>query len=421
MLLKPIAITMLVAALCCSCDSASAKQRRAFVVGIDQYVNLPERAQLKKAVGDAKAVRATLAGLGFEVTVATNAEATRSGFYKGWTDFIAKIQDGDEVAFVFSGHGVEINGNNYLLPSDIPRIPSWREELLKHESIPLREILIDLGEKRPAFTLIIIDACRENPLEREGGRGASTRDGLAPVNADKAAKGTFIMYSAGAHEIALDRLPGNDMSDTSVYMRLLLPQLKQRGVSLLDMADLVGQAVRDLAATVGHEQNPAFYVGVSGARLICLAGCATAPMPDTSRNDAISTPPAVTAVVPPAVPKPPTFSGEWLVTTRWTKKCTNPGRSMKIAVDSAGRIVDLFRLGEKGRIIESVKENIRGGKVSENGRIALRYAVVPRAGALQHINILEGSLVEGSGRARSERNGRVMGCPGFFSVSAITS
>jgi tetratricopeptide (TPR) repeat protein/formylglycine-generating enzyme required for sulfatase activity len=249
---------------------AQTEKRVAFVVGIDRYDNLGTHAQLQKAVGDANAMAAALSSLEFAVTMEAN--ATRSTFNLRWQEFLNSIAPGDTAAVVFSGHGVEINGVNYLLPRDVPRIRLGRDELLKRESLSLHELLSDLRERRPRFTFIVLDACRDNPFA-DGGKAVGGARGLARVEPPD---GTFIMFSAGAYQTALDRLSDDDKAPTSIYTRTLVPLLKTPGMSLLDMADQVGEQVRDLAATVSHQQTPSFYSGVVGGRRLCIAGCTAA-------------------------------------------------------------------------------------------------------------------------------------------------
>jgi TolA-binding protein len=81
------------------------------------------------------------------------------------------------------------------------------------------------------------------------------------------------MFSAGAGHTALDRLDDADKAPTSLFTRTLLPLMLKPGLSLLDMADEVGEKVRSLAQSVGHNQTPAFYSRVIGGRRVCLAGC----------------------------------------------------------------------------------------------------------------------------------------------------
>jgi hypothetical protein len=103
-------------------------------------------------------------------------------------------------------------------------------------------------------------------------RSSGTRGGgLAPLKGEPP-KGTFIMYSAGAGESALDRLPGNDPDPrNSIFTRKLLPLLGTKGLALHDLARQLRADVLQLASTVPHQQRPAYYDGVIGK--YCLAGC----------------------------------------------------------------------------------------------------------------------------------------------------
>jgi hypothetical protein len=245
----------------------TAATRHAFVVGVNTYDNLAPDKQLAKAVNDARAVGETLTGLGF--TVSRQEDLKRAELNKAWQSFLARVQPGDMVAVFFSGHGVQVGGINYLLPRDVPKLGSGEDGLLRGESLSLQQMLDDLKQRSPGLSLVIIDACRENPFPLPGGKSIGGTRGLAHIDPPK---GTFVLYSAGAGELALDRLPGKDPAKTSVFTRSLLPLLKTPGLKLQDVAVQTREAVRKLAASVPHEQNPAYYDGISGPPA-CLAGC----------------------------------------------------------------------------------------------------------------------------------------------------
>ena len=171
--------------------SAACAEKRAFVVGIDSYSNLNGR-QLQKARNDAKAIASALKEAGFAVVLGQ--DLTRSQFTAEWSSFLDTIGEGDEIAFFFAGHGVELGGRNYLIPSDIPAITPGRDEQIARESLSLQEFLSDIRGRKPRFSLLIIDACRENPFERAEFRSSGGRGGLANPEPPE---GTFIMYSAG--------------------------------------------------------------------------------------------------------------------------------------------------------------------------------------------------------------------------------
>jgi hypothetical protein len=257
--------------------------RKAMVVGIDRYDNLPAAQQLDRAVNDASAIASTLASLHFAVTPGKN--LSRAQFNALWQAFLDAIKPGDDIVIYFAGHGVEIEGLNFLIPRDIPAIRFGRQEQLKRESISVSELLLDLRRKRPQASIVILDACRDHPFVPDELRATPTgRGGLAEI---KDPGGTFIMYSAGAGQTALDRLPDNDSDKlNSVYTRKLLPLMRQPGLTLTDLAQRVRREVHDLAATVPHPQTPAYYDGLLLQTPFCLAGCG--PAPDDGSKDLVA-------------------------------------------------------------------------------------------------------------------------------------
>jgi len=238
---------------------AFAGRRLALVIGINRYDNLPPDRTLKKALGDAKEMSETLSRLGFEVE--TGLDVDRHEFNRLWARFIARLASDDSAVFHFSGHGVELSGLNYLVLRDAPDAGSAGETLVRDESVALNRLLEDLRGKGPRVSLLILDACRNNPFEDGRGRSIGGARGLARIEAPK---GTFIMYSAGIGQTALDRLGDADKNPSSVYTRTLLPLIATPGLSLSDIAKKVRGRVRALALTAGNEQTPAYYDEVIG-------------------------------------------------------------------------------------------------------------------------------------------------------------
>jgi len=197
--LMPLIVLAVFAVVAAS--SPAAAKRVALVVGINQYENLDAAEQLQKAVGDSHAVGDALRSLGYDVEEADN--IARLDFLRQWQHFLNRIEPGDEAAFFFAGHGVEIGGLNFLLPADVPRVASGEEEVLKASALSLNGFLEQARERKPQMALYVIDACRDNPFANAGGRGIGGTRGLTLVEPPT---GTFVMFSAGAGETALDRL-----------------------------------------------------------------------------------------------------------------------------------------------------------------------------------------------------------------------
>ncbi len=253
-----------------------AEKRVALVVGNNDYANV---IRLHKAVNDATTMSQTLRSIGFDVTEAINVSRRDMNF--AVQGFVNQIEPGDIAMVFFAGHGVEIRGENFLLPVDIPDATPGQEDFVKGEAISLNDILLRLKRRKARLNIVILDACRDNPFTRSAGRSLGASRGLARVSAPK---GTFVMYSADAGEQALDRLNDNDRNANSVFTRTLVPMLKQPGLDLVSIARETRRKVRKLALGVSHEQTPAYYDAVLGDFFFTSKGPAPVEPPQTSGN-----------------------------------------------------------------------------------------------------------------------------------------
>jgi uncharacterized caspase-like protein len=235
---------------------ASAEARRALIVGINDYREIPP---LQKAVGDADALKATLESLGFTVDLVLNAD--RRELNRAVSSFQSSLQPGDTALIHFSGHGVEIDGQNYLLPADIPKPQSGQQDFIKSEAVSLGDLMQRIAASGASTRIFIVDACRDNPFAASGGRGLGGTRGLTLVDPPA---GSFVLYSAGYQQSALDRLSDTDEEPTSVYTRVLTKRLLEPGVQLAVLAQEVRSDVEALAKSVGHVQRPAYYDELSG-------------------------------------------------------------------------------------------------------------------------------------------------------------
>jgi formylglycine-generating enzyme required for sulfatase activity/uncharacterized caspase-like protein len=253
------AVFIIVTFLALAAAGAAEAKRVALVIGINVYDNLSPNQQLVKAGNDARAVASAFKEVGFQVILAE--DTGRTAFLKAWQRFLDTVAPGDVTALFFSGHGIEINGSNYLLVRDIPPAADG-EEVLKNSGFRLQALMDRLKEQRPQVSILIVDACRDNPYANLGGRrGLGSARGLKP---EEPARGTLIMMSAGTGQEALDALSATDPDPNSVYTRTLLPLLKEPGLEITDLAKRLRGNVEALAATVRHEQRPAFYHELSG-------------------------------------------------------------------------------------------------------------------------------------------------------------
>jgi hypothetical protein len=236
--------------------SASAIRRIALVIGNDRYENLEP---LQKAVNDSRVVGDSLAKIGFDVIRVEN--AVRRLMNQKMVEFTGKVGRGDTAFFFFSGHGVEIRGQNFLLPVDMPKVGENQEGIVTGEGIPADSIIEQLQSRGAKVTMVVLDACRENPFAKQGTRGVGATRGLAQITAPE---GVFVLYSAGVGQTALDRLSNTDRDPNSVFTRKFIQALNTPGLSVQEMAKRTQFAVRELAGTVNHPQMPAYYDQILG-------------------------------------------------------------------------------------------------------------------------------------------------------------
>lgn len=279
--LRQFLITVLMALASLLAPPASASDRVALIIGIDEYENVP---RLSKATGDAIALGARLEQLGFEVDMLLN--GSRREIAQKLSGLRARAESATTVLVHFSGHGVASGGENFLLPKDVST-PGMDPHLLEYEAISQSQLIDTLGprEGQNRQLILIVDACRDNPYAKST-RSFGTERGLARIEPPR---GVFIMYSAGFGETALDSLGEKDTEPTSVYTRVLLQQLARPGANLIDIANDTRAAVANLASGIGHQQNPASYDQVDGRKVVLFPGAKTGgadKVPDESSAEA---------------------------------------------------------------------------------------------------------------------------------------
>jgi hypothetical protein len=250
--LRAILAFSLVAPLLALAAPAQAEKRVALVIGNNDYKNVPK---LQKAVNDARTMGDTLKQLGFSVMVAEN--QTRQAFSQTLLAFDAAVAPGDTAFFFYAGHGFEIAGQNFLLPTDVPAASEGQEELVRDASVLADRIIERLQNKKVRTAILVFDACRNNPFERSGTRAVAGGGGLAPMT--QLPEGVFSVFSAGPRQTALDRLSNTDDNPNSVFTRTFAKELLQPGENLVQVAQHTRRLVSEMAETVSHKQIPVYF------------------------------------------------------------------------------------------------------------------------------------------------------------------
>lgn len=227
--------------------------RKALVIGNDGYKFV---SKLVNAKEDARVMADNLKTVGYNVTLKT--DLSEKEMKAALRAFKSQVDAGDEVAFFYAGHGVQLGNSNYLVPIDVA---GEGEEQMRDEGISLQRVLDDMSERRAKFTLAVVDACRDNPFKSNGRAIGGMVRGLAPTTA---ATGQMVVFSAGTGQQALDKLGPNDKEKNGLFTRIFVREMQKPGISVDRVVRNVRGEVVNLAKSVGHDQVPAIYDQVVG-------------------------------------------------------------------------------------------------------------------------------------------------------------
>jgi len=217
-------------------DSALAvggENRIALIIGNGAYKSAP----LKNPVKDARDMAALLKSLGFAVTLKVDAE--QKDMEEAVRQFGLDLRQGGVGLFYFAGHGLQVGGNNYLVPVDA-KIQT--ESDVRFECVDAGRVLGKMEDAGNSLNIVILDACRNNPFSR-GFRSAER--GLAEM---RAPTGSLIAYATAPGSVASD---GAD--DNGIYTKHLLKTMRTPGLPITDVFMRVRMGV---VAETGKKQVP---------------------------------------------------------------------------------------------------------------------------------------------------------------------
>ncbi len=228
-------LAMVLVAFATFADTARAQDRWALVLGVSTY-DSPLVTPLKNTLNDARTVAASLNNMGFKVYYLEN--ATKNEINSA-LDLIEIDQPGREVGlFYFAGHAVQLEGQNFVLPSDID--PKGGKTL-RTDAVSVNEVVARMNAIGTRSLVVILDACRNSPLPGESASGT----GLALVDAPP---NTVIAYSTSPGAVAFDGAGAN-----SPYTAALASSLEGSEKDFRDVLRLVRAKVR---LATGGEQTP---------------------------------------------------------------------------------------------------------------------------------------------------------------------
>ncbi|MEM6625117.1 MAG: SUMF1/EgtB/PvdO family nonheme iron enzyme [Pseudomonadota bacterium] len=230
-------------------------RRLALVIGNAEYEQLPD---LKNPLNDARLISESLESLGFEVSRLQN--ASRNEMLQAVRQHAQNVAAAgrNSVSFVyFGGQGVEIDGQNYLIPTDLS---AHEPATVRSDSLLLNDVISEIDTVGPAASLFVLDTCRNDPFS---GQRGSIGQGFAPANAPT---NTFIAFAVEPGGIALDSLDARD--NNSPYTSTLAETLLIPGLSV---QDAFAEVRRKVTAATSGEQVP--WISDRLASEFCFAGC----------------------------------------------------------------------------------------------------------------------------------------------------
>jgi len=213
--------------------------RKALVVGNGAYQAGP----LANPANDAADVAKVLGEAGFEVALRVNRSLAEMA--EDLREFKRGIGKGDVALFFYAGHGVQVDGANYLLPVDNRTIPDTSE--LRRRAIDAQDYVTAMAEAGAKLNIIMLDACRDNPLpavSRSAGRG------LAVMSAPRSSE-TVIVFATKAGDVASD---GDGRNST--FTKAFLETVTTPDLDLVNLFNTVGAKVR---TSTGGMQIPTIY------------------------------------------------------------------------------------------------------------------------------------------------------------------
>ena len=216
------------------------EKRIALVVGNADYSDSYGYGNLENPVNDAELMTLALQKAGFEVSYVK--DANDADFMRALAEFGSQISIGNNVTalFYYSGHGMQVDGQNYLVPINAN---IQNEADLQLENISTGRIMNHFAENFNGTNIIILDACRNNPFERNFLR--SSENGLSVMSAPK---GTYIAYSTAPGEFAADGTDGN-----SIFTKQLAENLLVEGITIEEVFKLTR---RQVAEQTNNKQIP---------------------------------------------------------------------------------------------------------------------------------------------------------------------
>ncbi len=251
-MLRSLFLLLLAFSLLVLAEPAQAEKRVALVIGISNYQRVP---RLANPTHDAEAMGALFKQAGFDV-VDEERDLGIADLRRVIREFSEKSRDADIAVVYYAGHGIEVDGTNYLVPADAKLASDFDVE---DETVSLDRLLRSLDPVK-RLRLVILDACRENPFSSSMRRNFASRSigrGLARVEPTTA--NTLVAFATKAGAVADD-----GAGENSQYASALVKYIAEPGV---DLRLAFGRVRDEVLNKTGNRQEPFVYGSLGGDNL----------------------------------------------------------------------------------------------------------------------------------------------------------
>ncbi|MEK9284215.1 caspase family protein [Bradyrhizobium sp. ISRA442] len=251
---------------------AHAEKRVALVIGNSAYRSVP---QLANPVSDAGLIGGMFKRAGFD-SVEVKQDLSGAEMRKALREFGTRTRDADVAVVYYAGHGMEVDGNNYLIPTDAAL---ETDTDVYDEAFPLDRVLVAI-EPAKQLRLVILDACRDNPFAKTMKRTVASRAigrGLAKI--EPTSPNTMIAFAAKAGSTASDGDSKNSPFATALGDHLLKPGL--------DLRKAFGFVRDDVLKATGYKQEPFVYGSLGGDDVALVPAKPVAAGPQANPQDSV--------------------------------------------------------------------------------------------------------------------------------------
>jgi hypothetical protein len=270
---------------------AQAERRVALVIGNSDYRNA---SALPNTINDANAIAALFRSVGFEV-VSLRTELGVLEFKRAVRDFLITAETAEIAVVYYAGHGIEVNGANFLIPVDAKLA---RDYDVEDEAVALDRIVWALQPVR-RLRLILLDACRDNPfvarLQRSLSTRAAPKSGLGKL--DDVSADTLVAYAAKEGSVSYDGSGSN-----SPFASALIKHIAEPG---LDIRIALGRVRDEVRRTTAGRQEPFIYGSLGGSIIPLVPSPVAKALEAMTNQDPVVTPSVALTTPAPVIGKPP--------------------------------------------------------------------------------------------------------------------